>query len=112
MKNSRKLFLAITISALLSNCTNGGLTKTEEPVPDTSADQFSVGVKETDDAKLITISKNSLDNEFLLQSSITIQKGYGAHVSNPTSQGMKSRIVTFKENGDELLMFEAAEGMK
>ena len=112
MKNSRKLFLAITISALLSNCTNGGLTKTEEPVPDTSADQFSVGVKETDDAKLITISKNSLDNEFLLQSSITIQKGYGAHVSNPTSQGMKSRIVTFKENGDELLMFEAAEGMQ
>ena len=55
----------------------------------------------------LAIHKSALGGEFLLQASFSEQQSYGGHVSNPTSSGLKSRIVVFQEYGEELLMLDA-----
>jgi hypothetical protein len=56
------------------------------------------------DRKLISIKKSALDKEFLLQASMMRQ------IPMPTANGLKSRIVAFKQSGDALFMMEATQG--
>ena len=61
----------------------------------------------TDDGNL-SISKEALDKEFLLQASFINQEGnvYGS----PTSWGTQSRIVFFTKNNGSLFMMESTKG--
>jgi hypothetical protein len=56
------------------------------------------------DRKMISIKKSALDKEFLLQASMMRQ------IPMPTANGLKSRIVAFKQSGDALFMMEATQG--
>jgi len=71
------------------------------------AEAFTVseaqGLEDQDRVK-IRISKDALNKEFLLQSHITIMPFVG------TSNGNKSRVVTFTQSGNELLLKESIIG--
>jgi len=56
------------------------------------------------DRKLISIKKSALDKEFLLQASMMRQ------IPIPTANGLKSRIVAFKQSAGALFMMEATQG--
>ena len=54
--------------------------------------------------KLVSIPLQMLDQEFLFQASMTSQS------PAPEFSSVKSRVVTFKKNGDSLLMLESTQG--
>jgi hypothetical protein len=103
-----RLPILLVVLLFLTHC-SGGASSKEEPMPDVS-ETFSIGVEHTEAGTFLTIQKEALEKEFLLQSSVAQQRLYGFHVTNPTSQSTKSRIVVFQEYGEELLMLEASEG--
>ena len=105
-----RLSILFIVLLFLTHC-SGGASPKEEPMPEVS-DTFGIGVKQTEAGTFLTIQKEALEKEFLLQSSMAWQRSYGWHATNPTSSALKSRIVVFQENGDELLLLEAAEGFQ
>lgn len=99
----RWLVVLATLS-FLAGCAGGG--GGGEPLPSESPPISG----DAEDSNLLTIQKGALGEEFLLQSSIAVQQGYGSHATNPTSSALKSRIVVFEEQGDELLLLETSHG--
>lgn len=101
-----------TALVLLSHCSGGGKQQANDLPPDTSqapiSEHFGIPSSENGAASnRITIQKSALGKEFLLQGSISRQRGAGPVVSNPTTGGMKSRIVVFQEQDDQLVMLDA-----
>lgn len=102
----KKIIIFSVFVSLLCSCSDGLVTKDDKGVnPDTSA-PIGISVTETADGVQLTIQKSVFGKEFLLQSSFAEQKGSGGNVGNPTSSGMKSRVITFYESGDQVAMYE------
>lgn len=100
-------FISMVIAAaFLTSCDGGG--KEEAQVP--PLPQPAIG--QSEDGSFLTMQKSTLGQEFLLQSSIAYQRGEGDHISNVTSESLKSRIVFFEEHNGELLMLESEKGMQ
>lgn len=108
----RIIWVLLVASAFLgtAGCNGNGGTRVDDgiPMPDESPGISS----EEGGGNNLVISKNSLGQEFLFQTLISHEKDYGSVVWNPTSKGMKSRIVTFERHDGELLMIESANGQK
>lgn len=101
MNEPIKLLVIFSVFSLLFGCASGGNNETKA-IPDLG---ISGGAENPD---YLTMEKAALGQEFLLQSSVAQSDGqYGEFVSNPTTSGMRSRIVTFEEHGGELLMLDA-----
>ncbi len=56
------------------------------------------------DLKRLSIKKDALDKEFLLQASLMRQ------IPIPTANGLKSRVVAFKRTGNVVFLMEATQG--
>lgn len=101
-----KFLILPAVFFLLVNCDGG---PSDEPSAEIQ-EVFSVGVEESESGTYLTIKKTGLSQEYLLQGSLAQQQQYGYQVTNPTSNSLKSRIVTFEKYGDELLLMQAMEG--
>lgn len=105
MLRNTKFFILFFAALLLSSC-SGNTNQT----PPTQDQNLGLSSKNSDEKDLITIQTSELGSEFLLQCSITGQRSFGTDISNPTSQSLRSRIVVFQKEGDEIVMLEANEG--
>lgn len=100
---------------LLSHCSDGGPAKKETSQPNTSTSTpistyFGVPISENGEkSNLITIQKSALNMEFLLQGSRAQQQRYGTQIGNPKSKNAKSRIVSFQEQENTLLMLDVTQ---
>ncbi len=103
-------FLSILLIAQLNACSNPRPKVQADPTIQNSftiLDQQSgeassqIGMTEQ---KFISIRKDALDKEFLLQGSMMRQ------IPMPTANGLKSRIVAFKRSANSLFMMEATQG--
>ncbi len=76
----------------------------EGPRPDISLPSMSI----TEDGNL-TLSKNDLEKEYLLQASFIDTSGLD--VTSPAFQGTQSRIVYFKKQNSSLFLMESPKGL-
>lgn len=102
-----KLMAIFSVAFVLAGCSEGGGSPQPSPSPSESSG-LGVGGAEGD---LVVIQKASLGSEYLLQSSMAVQRGTGSVMMSPTSKGMKSRVVIFQEEGDKVVMLEANKGL-
>lgn len=113
-------FLAFAlVSIFIAACSGGGSSGNttvgnetpKAPAADESfAGQFALGVKKSETGTYVTIKKDALDQEFLMQGELAYQQKYGNNVADPTSSGIRSRIVKFVDTGDALTLLEATDG--
>lgn len=100
MSISRFFTVSVTVW-LLAACSNSPSVQ----APKNIVDSFStVGAIGTDKDLHLSISKSSLEKEFLLQGELIPQ----THAA--TGNALKSRIVAFRERGGKLYMLEATAG--
>ncbi|MBI4124446.1 MAG: zinc-dependent metalloprotease [Deltaproteobacteria bacterium] len=99
MKRPQSLLLLLY---LFLSCTGPGGGGT--PNPNVTLPEVNV----TDEGYL-SLSKNALDKEFLLQASFIDAEGWG--LNSPSFQGSQSRIITFKKKNSSLFMMESNEGL-
>jgi hypothetical protein len=109
MFNSHKFLSMLTLVTLffsLSACGEKSAKKKLAKNQFSMSDAFAVdgSAKEEGERVRISIAKEFLDSEFLLQTHVTVMPFLG------TSWGMKSRVVTFMKDGKSLVMLEALEG--
>jgi len=108
MSRPRLVFSIIAIAIIICACDNKAPNEDNKPLPSESAS----GIGGSEDGAYLSIQKDVMDQKFLMQSAIAVQKGAGDYVSNPTSNNLKSHVVTFEERGEDLLMLEDADGFK
>lgn len=111
MQNFGRVLSVFVFIILLSSC-NGGTTQVSEEKPEPSqSSNFAMNPVKSEKGTYLSIKTDLLGKEFLLQGSFSEQKSFGYPVGNPTTSGMKSRIVIFQEDGDYLLLTESSQGI-
>lgn len=109
----KNLFIVlITITFFIGCSEEGPKGMSLEPSPVPVPIIFPISVEKNTDGTFLSIRKDVLGKEFLFQGALALQRSYGSHVSNPTSDYLKSLIVIFEENGDQILMLEANESVQ
>lgn len=102
--------LGIVSLVLATGCAQQNSLESQSQVKAPSQITSSFKVESTEPSALsldkakIVINKSSLEKEFLLQASLILQADVAL------GSGLKSRVVAFRQRGDQLYMMEATQG--
>ena len=114
MFNFRKVLILCAFLFVFTGCDDGVSSSDEQLDPDIQVPKtegFAIQTIETADGIQLVINNDALEREFLIQSSFAQQKDFGSMVGNPTSTGMKTRVVVFKKEGDQIAMLDVDRGV-